>query len=130
MAALKPHKIPKEDLKNVQRIFDTVHEREDRYELNLYITGADEETEAAKEPNYQAVDGEADDEADETSALEAREPITGGQVCRGACAVTCNSTVLALAQKKCLQICVRLPLPYSLPPSHCHASKLRASLVV
>ncbi|KAK7909244.1 hypothetical protein PG985_015122 [Apiospora marii] len=35
----------------------------------------------------------------------APEPLTGGQVCRGACAVTCNSTVLALVQKKCLSVC-------------------------
>ncbi|KAK8076038.1 hypothetical protein PG994_003310 [Apiospora phragmitis] len=35
----------------------------------------------------------------------APEPLTGGQVCRGACAVTCNSTVLALVQKKCLEVC-------------------------
>lgn len=36
-------------------------------------------------------------------------PLTGGQVCRGACAVTCNSTVLALIQKKCLSVCVSIP---------------------
>ncbi|KAK6839360.1 hypothetical protein PG989_016263 [Apiospora arundinis] len=44
-----------------------------------------------------------------TSELTARDPepapLTGGQVCRGACAVTCNSTVLALMQKKCLSVC-------------------------
>ncbi|KAK7917374.1 hypothetical protein PG985_010982 [Apiospora marii] len=43
------------------------------------------------------------------SELTARDPepapLTGGQVCRGACAVTCNSTVLALIQKKCLSVC-------------------------
>ncbi|KAK7946900.1 uncharacterized protein PG986_011221 [Apiospora aurea] len=43
------------------------------------------------------------------SELTARDPepapLTGGQVCRGACAVTCNSTVLALVQKKCLSVC-------------------------
>ncbi|KAK6857594.1 hypothetical protein PG995_006421 [Apiospora arundinis] len=32
-------------------------------------------------------------------------PLSAGQVCRGACAVTCNSTVLALVQKKCLSVC-------------------------
>jgi succinate dehydrogenase / fumarate reductase iron-sulfur subunit len=44
MGALKPHKIPKEDLKQVQEIYDTVGSH-DRYELNLYITGYDEDLE-------------------------------------------------------------------------------------
>jgi succinate dehydrogenase / fumarate reductase iron-sulfur subunit len=39
MGALKPHKIPKQDLKSVQGIFDKVEGREQRYELNLYIAG-------------------------------------------------------------------------------------------
>jgi succinate dehydrogenase / fumarate reductase iron-sulfur subunit len=43
MGALKPHKIPKGDLKSIQRIFDEIEEREDRLELNLYITGYDED---------------------------------------------------------------------------------------
>ncbi|MFL5845139.1 MAG: succinate dehydrogenase/fumarate reductase iron-sulfur subunit [Solirubrobacteraceae bacterium] len=41
--ALAPHKIPKPDLKNIQRIFETVEAKDERYELNLYITGYDEE---------------------------------------------------------------------------------------
>jgi succinate dehydrogenase / fumarate reductase iron-sulfur subunit len=40
--ALKPHKIPREDLKRVQSIYDRVEGREERYELNLYIAGEDE----------------------------------------------------------------------------------------
>jgi succinate dehydrogenase / fumarate reductase, iron-sulfur subunit len=40
------HKIPAADLKNVQRIYDKVESREERYELNLYITGYDEVEEA------------------------------------------------------------------------------------
>ncbi len=60
MAALKPHKIPKDDLKNVQRIFETVEGREKRYELNLYIEGNDEDMDAASQPNLAAVDGEVD----------------------------------------------------------------------
>jgi len=40
--ALKPHKIPGEDLKRVQSIYDRVEGREERYELNLYIAGEDE----------------------------------------------------------------------------------------
>jgi succinate dehydrogenase / fumarate reductase iron-sulfur subunit len=45
--ALKPHKIPKEDLKHVQRIYDTVEGRPERIELNLYISGYDEEEQEA-----------------------------------------------------------------------------------
>ena len=41
--ALKPHKIPKDDLKSVQSIFDKIESRPQRYELNLYITGTDAE---------------------------------------------------------------------------------------
>jgi succinate dehydrogenase / fumarate reductase iron-sulfur subunit len=47
MGALKPHKIPKADLKSVQTIYDKVEGREKRYELNLYITGEDEAPEPA-----------------------------------------------------------------------------------
>jgi succinate dehydrogenase / fumarate reductase iron-sulfur subunit len=43
MGALKPHKIPKQDLRSVQSIFERIESREERYELNLYITGSDEE---------------------------------------------------------------------------------------
>ena len=45
-------------------------------------------------------------------------PLTGGQVCRGACAVTCNSTVLALVQKKCLSVCVSISLAVLFPTIH------------
>jgi hypothetical protein len=40
---LKPHKIPSADLKAVQAIYDKVESRPERYELNLYIVGEDEE---------------------------------------------------------------------------------------
>src|ERR1017187_6035529 len=40
--ALFGHKIPKDDLKAVQAIYDKVEGREKRYELNLYIAGEDE----------------------------------------------------------------------------------------
>ena len=46
-AALFPHKIPKDDLAAVQRIFDTIHAREGRDELNLYISGYDEDADGA-----------------------------------------------------------------------------------
>ena len=41
--AMLGHKIPKKDLDAVKRIYDRVESREKRYELNLYITGEDEE---------------------------------------------------------------------------------------
>jgi succinate dehydrogenase / fumarate reductase iron-sulfur subunit len=44
--AIFGHKIPAADLKNVQRIYDKVESRPERYELNLYITGEDEIEEA------------------------------------------------------------------------------------
>jgi succinate dehydrogenase / fumarate reductase iron-sulfur subunit len=44
--AIFGHKIPAADLKNVQRIYDKVESRPERYELNLYITGYDEVEEA------------------------------------------------------------------------------------
>jgi succinate dehydrogenase / fumarate reductase, iron-sulfur subunit len=42
-ALLHPHKAPKE----VKRIFERVHEKDDRYELNLYVVGYEDEEEAA-----------------------------------------------------------------------------------
>jgi succinate dehydrogenase / fumarate reductase iron-sulfur subunit len=41
--ALKPHRIPREDLKAVQAIYDKVESRPERLELNLYIAAADED---------------------------------------------------------------------------------------
>jgi succinate dehydrogenase / fumarate reductase, iron-sulfur subunit len=41
--AIFGHKIPKQDLQAVQRIYKKVEGRDDRYELNLYITGYDED---------------------------------------------------------------------------------------
>jgi succinate dehydrogenase iron-sulfur subunit len=42
-ALLHPHKAPKE----VKRIFERVHEKDDRYELNLYVVGYEDEAEEA-----------------------------------------------------------------------------------
>jgi succinate dehydrogenase / fumarate reductase iron-sulfur subunit len=42
MAALKPHKIPSADLKQVQEIYEEIEGREQRLEFNLYISGTDE----------------------------------------------------------------------------------------
>lgn len=41
--AIFGHKIPKDDLEAVQGIYDKVESRPQRYELNLYVTGYDEE---------------------------------------------------------------------------------------
>ena len=45
--AIFGHKIPKDDLKAVQAIYDKVEGREKRYELNLYIAGEDEQAESS-----------------------------------------------------------------------------------
>jgi succinate dehydrogenase / fumarate reductase iron-sulfur subunit len=42
-SALLPHKLPSQDLKAIRRIYDEVEGQEERLELNLYITGDDEE---------------------------------------------------------------------------------------
>jgi hypothetical protein len=47
MGALKPHKLAKQDLSAVQAIYDKIEAREQRYELNLYVTGEDEAPEQA-----------------------------------------------------------------------------------
>jgi succinate dehydrogenase / fumarate reductase iron-sulfur subunit len=41
--ALLGHKIPKQDLDSVKRIFKRVHDEEERYELNLYVVGEEED---------------------------------------------------------------------------------------
>jgi succinate dehydrogenase / fumarate reductase iron-sulfur subunit len=58
MGALKPHRIPKDDLKQVQRIYDTIEGRDARIELNLYISGYDEEEEGAQTPPRVGAGGE------------------------------------------------------------------------
>jgi succinate dehydrogenase / fumarate reductase iron-sulfur subunit len=44
--AIFGHKIPKEDLKAVQKIYEKVEGKPERYELNLYVSGEDEAPEA------------------------------------------------------------------------------------
>jgi succinate dehydrogenase / fumarate reductase iron-sulfur subunit len=48
MGALKPHKLPKQDLAQIKSIFEEVEGHEERYELNLYISGYDEDESAAE----------------------------------------------------------------------------------
>jgi succinate dehydrogenase / fumarate reductase iron-sulfur subunit len=55
--ALKPHRIPKSDIKQIQRIYETVGGRQERFELNLYITGYDEDLEGAQTPSAAATPG-------------------------------------------------------------------------
>jgi succinate dehydrogenase / fumarate reductase iron-sulfur subunit len=42
-AVLKPHKLAKRDLDQVKKIYKHVEAKDERYELNLYITGYDED---------------------------------------------------------------------------------------
>jgi succinate dehydrogenase / fumarate reductase iron-sulfur subunit len=48
--ALFGHKIPKRDLQAVKKIYATVESRPQRYELNLYVSGEDEENETTAVP--------------------------------------------------------------------------------
>jgi succinate dehydrogenase / fumarate reductase iron-sulfur subunit len=61
--ALLGHKIPKQDLKSVQRIYEKVESRPERIELNLYITGYDEDQPGAVEETSVAVGTPADAQA-------------------------------------------------------------------
>ena len=61
--ALAPHKIPKDDLKNVQRIFDTIEEKDERLEFNLYISGTDENNNGPEERVEATGDANAEDNA-------------------------------------------------------------------
>src|SRR3712207_8104080 len=45
--SLLGHKIPKTDLGGVKRIYKQVHDQQERYELNLYVVGEEEEPESA-----------------------------------------------------------------------------------
>jgi succinate dehydrogenase / fumarate reductase iron-sulfur subunit len=47
--AMLGHKIPTDDLKSVDQIYKTVEDREERNELNLYVTGYEDEPEEAGE---------------------------------------------------------------------------------
>jgi succinate dehydrogenase / fumarate reductase, iron-sulfur subunit len=50
MGALNPHRLAKADRNSVDAIFAAVEEREERHELNLYITGYDEDETAGTHP--------------------------------------------------------------------------------
>ncbi len=44
--ALAPHRVPKEDRRSIQRIFERIEGQDERFELNLYVVGEEEEKEA------------------------------------------------------------------------------------
>jgi succinate dehydrogenase / fumarate reductase iron-sulfur subunit len=67
--ALQPHRIPKQDLRSVQAIYDKIENREQRYELNLYISGFDEQPPGAEVPVVAGVVVEA-----EASSSDAEPP--------------------------------------------------------
>jgi hypothetical protein len=56
--ALFGHRLPKKDLDAVRAIYEKVEGRERRYELNLYVTGSDEDTEAPQVKGEQNATGE------------------------------------------------------------------------
>jgi succinate dehydrogenase / fumarate reductase iron-sulfur subunit len=58
-ALLHQHKAPKD----VKAIYDLIENRPERDELNLYISGYDEDDNGAKEPNVSAVVGGGEDGA-------------------------------------------------------------------
>ncbi len=59
-AALKPHRIPKPDRDAIQKIYEHVEKSHERYELNLYITGYDEDLEPAPQAAGVAAGTDAD----------------------------------------------------------------------
>jgi succinate dehydrogenase / fumarate reductase iron-sulfur subunit len=65
---LRPHKIPKRDLDSVRSIYEKVEGRGERYELNLFISGYDDEPEPAAQPAVPAGVGASGD-----AAVEAQE---------------------------------------------------------
>jgi succinate dehydrogenase / fumarate reductase iron-sulfur subunit len=64
-AVLKPHKLARTDLQQIRKIYETVEGREQRFELNLYITGYDEELEGAgAQPAVGSVGGDGQPSAE------------------------------------------------------------------
>jgi succinate dehydrogenase / fumarate reductase iron-sulfur subunit len=59
--ALRPHKIPKDSLRHVQRIYDRVEGHDERIELNLYISGYDEDDAGMHVPPAAAAAGAHED---------------------------------------------------------------------
>ena len=68
-ALLHPHKAPKE----VKRIFDTIEGREERIELNLYVTGYEDDPEDGGKQTTEATEPNAQGKPEATGAGQ-REP--------------------------------------------------------
>jgi succinate dehydrogenase / fumarate reductase, iron-sulfur subunit len=66
MGALKPHRLAKKDITEIKSIYKTVEGRDQRYELNLYITGYDEDTENGAEGMPSAETGQPGMEPEES----------------------------------------------------------------
>jgi succinate dehydrogenase / fumarate reductase iron-sulfur subunit len=66
------HKLAKRDLQSVRRIFDRIEEREQRYELNLFITGYDEDDQPVVAPGdgAQAGAGTAQEATEQAAASD------------------------------------------------------------
>jgi succinate dehydrogenase / fumarate reductase, iron-sulfur subunit len=64
MGAIKPHKIPSADLKQIQDIYKTVEEREERLEFNIYISGTDANN---NEPVSERVEATGDANAEDNA---------------------------------------------------------------
>ena len=62
-ALMHPHKAPKE----VKRLFDEIEGREERYELNLYVTGYEDEPERAARTSAAGDRGRRRDRESESS---------------------------------------------------------------
>jgi succinate dehydrogenase / fumarate reductase iron-sulfur subunit len=74
--AIFGHRIPKEDLRGVRSIYDKIESRPERYELNLYISGYDEDESAAGEPAAASAAGVA---APGPGAADAADGATSGE---------------------------------------------------
>jgi succinate dehydrogenase / fumarate reductase iron-sulfur subunit len=61
MGAIKPHKIPSADLKQIKDIYTTIEGREERLEFNIYISGTDEDN-AENVPERAEATGDANAE--------------------------------------------------------------------
>jgi len=55
--ALKPHRLAPADLRSVRALYDRIEGREQRYELNLYIVGEDDEPAPTGAPAPASADG-------------------------------------------------------------------------
>jgi succinate dehydrogenase / fumarate reductase, iron-sulfur subunit len=73
--AIFGHKIPKQDLGAVKKIYDTVEGREQRYELNLYVTGYEDDAPAVAAHADDPTPLEQPEPEPEVEAQPAPEPV-------------------------------------------------------